>query len=406
VDQTNYKKKCDASTVDPDPAVCRALEMTEAAASPSPVSSTPRKLLGWAGFAAVVVVCCELGARLDDLFFEGVPFFANPSYEAMFTIDEHGLRRGKPKARWKRVALNNLGMRGEDVPARSAEGCQRWMFLGASETFGEPSMADAEFPARVRALARQHSLCVDVMNTAYPGIPPRTLRSYYTSALSQYAPDVVFIYASTHFYLAEAGDPVRVAASPPPPPPPVQTDEPWSVGSLLAKSRFLERMKDTAEVPASIQKMRLRRWIEAASAGKPKDWAFDRVPEQSISLLQSDLRELVAAIHNSGATPVLLTHAVRVTDPPRADDHTDLYSMRRYVPRASEQILAAFEYQAAEAVRKLGEQEHVRVIDVARLLNGRRDQFIDLVHLTEKGHDAVAQLVVREMIGADSHAVQ
>jgi hypothetical protein len=405
VDQTNHKKKCDAPTIDPDPRACRARDVTEAAVSTSPASSTPRKLLGWAAFAAVVVVCCELGARLDDAFFEEVPFFANPSYEAMFTIDEHGLRRGKPAARWKRVALNNLGMRGADVPARSAEGCQRWMFLGASETFGEPSMSDAEFPARVRTLARQHSRCVDVMNTAYPGIPPRALRSYYASALSQYAPDVVFIYASTHFYLAEAGprEPAPVAA---PRPPPVQTDEPWSVGSLLAKSRFLERMKDTAEVPASIQKMRLRRWIEAASAGKPAGWAFDRVPEQSISLLESDLRELVATIRDSGATPVLLTHAVRVTDPPRDDDHTDLYSMRRYVPRASEQILAAFEYQAAEAVRKLGQQEHVRVIDVARLLSGRRDQFIDLVHLTEKGHDAVAQLVVQEMIGADSHAVQ
>lgn len=392
----NHKKKSDASTDDSQPAACRAHDVTE------PASMT-RKLLGWAGFAAVVAVCCELGARLDDSFFEGVPFLANPSYEAMFTLDDHGIRRGKPGARWKRVAFNNLGMRGADVPAKSAEGCQRWMFLGASETFGEPSMADAEFPARVRTLARQRSRCVDVMNTAYPGISPQGLRAYYTQALSQHAPDVVFVYASTHFYLAEVG-PREPAA--PVPAPPVPADPPWSLGNLLAKSRFLERMKDSAEVPASIQEMRLRRWIDAASAGKPKDWAFDRVPEDRIALMEQDLRDLVTAIRNSGATPVLLTHAVRVTDPPRADDHTDLYSMRRYVPRASEQILAAFEYRAAAAVRKLGEREHVRVIDVARLMNGRRDLFIDLVHLTEKGHDAVAQLVVDEMSGTDSHAVQ
>jgi hypothetical protein len=376
----------------------------EAKANEPAAASTFKRLLGWAGFAAVALVCCELGARLDDSFFEGVPFFANPSYEAMFAVDGHGLRRGKPGVRWKRVALNNLGMRGADVPATSAEGCHRWMFLGASETFGEPSMADAEFPARVRALARQRSLCVDVLNTAYPGIAPRDLIPYYSQALSQYAPDVVFIYASTHFYLAEIGSrqPVPAAALPPP----AQTAAPWSLGSVLAKSRFFERLKDTAEVPASIQELRLRRWIEAASEGKPKDWPFDRVPEERIALLTSDLHELISAIRGSGAEPVLLTHAVRVADPPRADDRADLYSMRRYVPRASEQVLAAFEYRAADAVRKLGAQEHVRVIDVARRLNGRRDRFIDLVHFTEKGHEEVAQLVVRAMSGADSHAVQ
>ena len=83
----------------------------------------------------------------------------------------------------------------------------------------------------------------------------------------------------------------------------------------------------------------------------------------------------------------------------------DLYSMRRYVPRASESVIAAFEYRAADAVRKLGAAEHVTVIDVAKLLDGRRDRFIDLVHFTEAGHEEVAQLIVREMSATDSHAV-
>jgi len=380
--------------------------VTEVAVSSPPAISTPKRLLGWAAFAAAALLCCELGARLDDWFFEDVPFFENPSYDNMFTFDEHGLRRGKPGARWKRVALNNLGMRGADVPAHSAEGCQRWMFLGASETFGEPSMADAEYPARVRALARQRSRCVDVLNTAYPGIAPQGLLSYYNAALRAYAPDVVFVYASTHFYLAEIGPRVQPAAEPPKPQPPVQSPaDDGSLASIIKKSRFLERLKDTAEVPAVIQEMRLRRWIDAETAGKPADWPFDRVPEDRLAVLDADLRELIAAIRASGAEPVLMTHAVRVTDPPRAEDHVDLYSMRRFVPRASEAILAAFEYQAADSVRKLGVEMHVRVIDVARLLDGRRDQFIDLVHFTEAGHEDVAQLIVREMGATDPHAV-
>jgi hypothetical protein len=355
-----------------------------------------RTLCGWAAFGVVALLFCEIGSRLDDWFFEEVPVFENPSYERLFTFDENGLRRGIPGSRWKKVALNNLGMRGADVPEKSAPGCQRWMFLGASETFGEPSMADAEFPARVRALARQQSLCVDVMNTAYPGIAPQGLLRYYESALRPYAPDVVFVYASTHFYLAEDG-PRPIATPAPaasPPRPPHATTE---SASFIGKSRFLERLKDSAEVPAKIQEMRLRRWIEAASSGKPADWAFTRVPEERLELLASDLRELVAGIRASGAEPVLMTHAVRVTTPPREEDHADLYAMRRYVPRASEAVLAEFEYQAAERVRRLGAELNLQVVDVARELDGKRDRFIDLVHFSEAGHEDVARLVVSTM---------
>jgi hypothetical protein len=379
--------------------------VTEVSAPLPSLASAPRRLAGWAAFGAVLLLCCELGARLDDWFFEDLPFLGNPTYDAMFTIDAHGQRRGIPGARWKRVALNNLGMRGADVPDKSGEGCRRWMFLGASETFGEPSMADAEFPARVHALQRQRSRCVDVLNTAYPGIAPQGLLSYYSSALRQYAPDVVLIYASTHFYLAEMGPRMPASAEPPKPQSTATANEDSSLANLVQKSRFFERLKDSAEVPVRIQEMRLRRWIDAQTQGKPADWPFDRVPEDRLALLDADLRDLIAAIRVSGAEPVLLTHAVRVADPPRPEDHVDLYSMRRYVPRAPESVIAAFEYRAADTVRKLGAAEHVKVIDVARLLDGRRDQFIDLVHFSEAGHEAVAQLIVRDMSATDSHAV-
>jgi hypothetical protein len=372
------------------------------ARQPTP-SSALRTLAGWAAFGLVALVFCEIGSRLDDWFFEEVPVFENPSYEAMFTFDENGLRRGIPGSRWKKVALNNLGMRGADVPQKSAGECRRWMFLGASETFGEPSMADAEFPARVRALARQQSRCVDVINTAYPGIAPQGLLRYYHTALRPYAPDVVFVYASTHFYLAEDGPRAIATPAPAASPPAASSSRPpaasraLSLGSIVGSSRFLERLKDSAEVPAMIQQMRLRRWIEAASSGKPANWAFTRVPEERLELLSADLRELVAEIRASGAEPVLMTHAVRVTSPPREEDHTDLYAMRRYVPRASEAVLADFEYRAAETVRKLGAELDLEVIDVARELNGKRDRFIDLVHFSQAGHEDVAKLVVSSM---------
>jgi hypothetical protein len=52
----------------------------------------------------------------------------------------------------------------------------------------------------------------------------------------------------------------------------------------------------------------------------------------------------------------------------------------------------------------------VRVIDVAQLMNGRRDQFIDLVHFTPAGHAEIAALIAKDMDGTNlsdkSRAVQ
>lgn len=379
--------------------------MTEASSqSRQHSASTVISLLGWVGFALIALVTCELGARLDDWFFEGVPVLDNPSYEALFFTDEHGLRRGRPGAKWKRVDLNNLGMRGPDVPPAPRAGCRRWMFLGASETFGEPTVANGDYPARLRLLESQ-SGCMDILNTAFPAISPKALLKYYTSALSQYAPDTVFVYPSTHFYLAE----MPAVDQPKPQQAAQQADQP-GVSGLLKKSRFVERLRDSAEVPAVIQKWRVKRWIDVATEGQSPGWLFEEVPTERLDSLTDDLRELVRLIRISGAEPVLMTHAVRVANPPRPQDSQDLFAMRVYVPRASEEVIAGFEYAAADRVRWLGAETGVRVIDVARVMNGRRDRFIDLVHFSADGNDEIAHLIHDEMSraqdsSADSHAV-
>ena len=328
---------------------------------------------------------------MDDWFFDGMPFLENPSYDGLFMIDEHGNRRGKPGARWKQVRMNNLGMRGADVPVQPEPGCKRWMFLGASETFGEPSVADKEFAAQVSKLAAP-KVCIHSMNPSFPALSPSEFARQYRLSLAQYKPDVVFIYPSTHLYLGW-----NVNEKPKLDSPHTNTKLSRPHRDLITYSRIYDRLKGAGLTPDFIQKMRVRRWIDAASKGQPPEWTFKEVPQQQLDRLTSDLRDAIDAVRASGAEPVLMTHAVRVTQPPRPEDIDDLTAMRVYVPRASEKILDDFEYAAAEDIRNLGQETGTRVIDVARLMSGRRDQFIDLVHFAPAGHLQVAELIVNEM---------
>lgn len=338
------------------------------------------RVVAWTGFVLIVIVFSEMGARLDDWFVDEVPMLSSTTYDDLFFVDEQGRRRGRPNALWKHVRLNNLGMRGADVSS-TPRGCRRWMFLGASETFGEPTVKGSEYPARVTQWRTDG--CVEVLNTAIPGVAPSDLVARYENTLAQYRPDVVFVYPPAHLYLADIATRSTRA-------PDNGTVRPTE---LLAKSRFLGRVSQAAEVPPAIQRWRLHRWIDNASQGKPHEWRYRSVPLTRLALLEGDMTRLVAAIRRSGAQPVLMTHAVRVTNPPRRSDHDDLLAMRPYVPRASEAIIAKFEYLAAERVRQVAVRSHVRLVDVANALNGRRDRFIDLVHFSPAGHAEVARLI-------------
>jgi hypothetical protein len=167
--------------------------------------------------------------------------------------------------------------------------------------------------------------------------------------------------------------------------------------TLSEKSRLLGRLRDTAEIPAFIQKYLNRKSVAALLADEPDGSLFERVPEERLELLAEDLRVLVESIRRSGAEPVLMTHAVRTTSPPRAEDLHDLSGMRVYVPRASEAILAQFEYAAADTTRRVARDMNVRLIDVAAQLDGQRDMFIDLVHFAPVGHAEVARLIVADL---------
>lgn len=355
-----------------------------------------RALAAFITFAVIAVLAGEAGARFDDWLFDDVPFLANPSFDSLYFRDESRLRQGRPGSRWKQVRLNNLGMRGDDVSFEPRPGCRRLMFLGASETFGNPSIDGDEYPARVASRAATHG-CLEVLNTSIPGMSPQSLNKYYQSRFMQLHPDRVYIYASTHFYLSERLPRVPEQSVP------TSTVAITGIPRLedtrpfLEKSRLLDRLRDSFETPALLQRHVDRKRVAQTLANEPDPSEFAAVPAERLELLASDMRVLLASIRESGAEPVLMTHAVRVTSPPRADDQDDLDAMRVYVPRAPARVLAEFEYAAADVIRDVARETDTRLIDVAREVSGSRDLFVDLVHFAPRGHERVATLIVDDL---------
>ena len=362
-----------------------------------------RGLLAIGLLTLVGIVAGEVGARLDDRIFLGVPLAANPTFEGLFYSLDDGIRRGVPGARYKKVTFNNLGMRGPDMPASPAPGCERWLFLGASETFGEPGIEGGDYPSHLRALLPP-GRCIEVANSASPGLNLRTVTEQFDAYLNRIGATVVFVYPPTQFYLtdmsARRAPSVASLATPAGATPPPRQGGDWQPARLLSSSRLLERLRDTAEIPAPIQRLRTERWIDAALAAHPADWPYREVPGDRLAAFDADVSYLVGRIRASGATPVLITHAIRVQSPPRPEDQPDLFALRTYVPRAPAEVMAAFEYAAAERLRGLSRRLGVQHVDAAAHLSGERDLFIDAVHFSPDGNAAMAALIRDAMLPA------
>ena len=356
-------------------------------------------------YAGVAVIAGELGARIDDRLFEGIELTANPTFSGLFFNFSDGIRRGVPHARWKKVEFNNLGMRGPDLAVTPKPGCTRWLFLGASETFGEPGIAGADYPSHLRAriAAQPDAACVEIANSSSPGLSVRGVTEQFDAYLHRLHAHVVFVYPDTQVYLT----PMRPRRTPSPQDarePPGALPVPHSGGTrgldiaqLGESSRLLGRLRDSAEVPEPIQRLRTQRWIDSALAQHGTDWPFTSVPREPIEVLADDLAYLVQRIRASGATPVLIAHAIRSSNPPRQADFDDLFAARTYVPRAPPEVFVGFEYAAAERTRRVAKQLGVQLIDAAAHLSGRRELFIDEVHFTPAGNEAMAALIDRVM---------
>jgi hypothetical protein len=327
----------------------------------------------------------ELAARADDWWFQGVPFLATPSYNDLFMVDEDGLRRGKPESHYQKWHMNSFGFRGAEISRKPTIGTDRVMLLGASEAFGLYESPDREIAAQLGSLGKPYG--IEVVNAALPGITIATLDNYWRNWASQFQPDTVIIYPSTHLYLT--CEDWHESASP-------------SAGVEanhfgIADLRLYELARNVIVQPEFLIRRRNEAKVEAEVARHPAGWVYQSPPHACVTRLQDDLRGLVRDVLSSGARVILCTHAVRVSRQPGEDDLHDLESFRVFSPRAPAAVMNAFVTEANAAIRALASEQHVRLVDIENEMRGKRSAFEDLVHFNDRGAHSVAQVLLDEL---------
>ena len=332
----------------------------------------------WTAFIAVLVVAvAEATARVDDAVRLGVPLLVSPASSDLTMSDSLGTR-GRPFATYQKWRLNGAGFRGGEITRAPQPGCTRVVVMGASETFGYYESPGKEYPAQL-ADSLSGNGCYEVVNTAITGLPLTGQIQLWNNWVSRFQPDIAVIYASPAFYLAND---------------PPQFSRPRQGGPVAHTSKFaprlLDRLKSRFDYPDFIQRRRVLKKIAAAVDGKPVGWLYESVPRDRLTLFRSQLDSLVSSVRAKGAVPVLVTHAMRFGDPPEKKDEDLLRSWRQFTPRATEEVLLAFERAADSTVRDLAAERRVPVTDVAAAMTGRTEWFGDFIHFNDEGAGVIA----------------
>lgn len=156
----------------------------------------------------------------------------------------------------------------------------------------------------------------------------------------------------------------------------------------MAQPRFEWRVKERVRnvvkglVPSWLAtRLRAREIAEDPMASR----AVARLPEANIQRYRDDLASLVSAVKKGGSTPILVTHVSAFGETPSAVDRDLLTSWRKFYPMLEEDGFLDMEQRANDAVRSLGRDLEVPVIDLAAVVPAGREYFADFAHLTDAG---------------------
>jgi hypothetical protein len=375
-----------------------------------PARWSARTVLAWASVFAVSLLVLEVTCRIEDWVAYRSPLISSfTSLDDLVIRDADGMH-GRPRARYQKWIMNAYGMRGPDISPTPAPGVVRIVTVGASETFGLMESENKEFPRQLEdsLAARAPSTCsaratrFEVVNAAFAGMSLPTIQQDLANRVRRLEPAIVLVYAAPAQYLEE-----RAPVSARPDSSPSAGELPQWAGlkpRVLARGRNQVKLLLPEWIKTLMRASQTRSAVNAHEAG----WRFTTLPAERLQQFEADLRRLLGTIHEIGARAVLVTHA-NVFLGSRERDGALMTSWEKFYPRASGDILVAFDSAAREITLKVGRDSAVTTVDAARYLEGGGPEvFGDFVHFTDLGAgrmahllaDSVSSAVTRDNCGA------
>jgi hypothetical protein len=335
-----------------------------------------KQLLKLVGYAVLATLTLEVAARLDDAVNEGAPFFKPYSINTLFRPSPFG-REGKPDSRFGKWSMNSLGYRGPEPAAQRIN----VLTFGASETFGLYESADHEYPRRLEsALNASGSARFNVINLALPGV--RIGRwGYLVEGIRKTQAQAVVIYPSPANYIgtteALCDKPTR----------PVPDD----VG-VLDQLRIRGKVETLAKATTPPWMLTLFReysvWRQASGVE-----TLERVHEATIDAFKTDMRCAARAAQRAGAKVVFATHATYFGGTLRPADRPMMIAWRRFYPELGESGFLDLESRANAALKLVGEELNIPVVDASAAIPPGPVYFADFVHFTDSGALQMAALL-------------
>src|SRR5215204_3522874 len=351
------------------------------------------RLLALLAFLGLFAVVFEITARVEDLVRFGTPLFSPYTSQTDLIVQDEFGARGRPNARFQKWVLNSVGTRGPEVAPSKAPGVVRVVTAGASETFGLYETPSREYPrqledslsaalTRLSCVSSQRPQRAEVVNAALPGMSLPTVTLDVKHRLATLQPDFVVYYPTPAQYLDElppGSVPPRVQSTP---------EAPVVTRALYPRSWNRLRSQLKAMLPSVAQTWVRQREVKTILRSRPAGWQFTAVPNDRVELFDRDLRRMVGTIRATGAVPILATNsnAFLGSDPSGVDV---LYAWERFTPRATGQVILAFDSVGRDIIRQIGRDSAVAIAEVDTAVRGRA-AFADFLHFTDAGAAAVA----------------
>jgi lysophospholipase L1-like esterase len=324
--------------------------------------------------AVVTLECC---ARLDDWISYGASPFGLYDHSLLEAFDQMG-QHGRPYGRYLKWHLNSLGFRGPELDPSAI----RVLCVGSSETFGQYESEGHEWPRELERLLNQHAPAgshYQFVNTGFSGETFSTSLLRLPARLQTIQPKIVLLYPALAHYLTPSG-PFSGA-------PPVQPKFRW---------RMQGRIENTLKIamPVWLQTWLRQRDINTAQGTAPQ---WDNMPLAYRNAFCNDLEKAIELIRQSGAEPVLITHANRFKDHVAPSERFMLVSWQRFYPMLREDAFLKMEASMNDVMRQVARQQDVLLIDAAEAMPSGPEYFGDFVHFTDKGAAAFSEIVADKL---------
>ena len=270
--------------------------------------------------------------------------------------------------------MNSLGYVGPEIPlGRTVVVC-----LGASETFGQYEVDGTSYPLFLESRLNEQAAAerFAVVNAGIPGQSLPAITRRLPETLATLHPRVAVIYPSPALYVepGRVGNPAAVPTRP---------------GSGI---RIWERLTELGKrtLPEQVQAAVRDAMTRADPVSKAP---MARVPESSIEQFRSDLRELVLSLRQQGVEPLLVTHANAFSSGESERERALLIAWRRFFPRLEADGFLDLERRGNQAIRGLGRDLDVTVVEAEGRVPPEPRYFADFVHFTSEGAARLAELI-------------